>query len=454
MRLRYTLGLAVLLAALLAYIYFVESKQIAEENQTKTIVSVEPAAVTGVTLTYGDRTITLAKGDTGWRVTAPVEAAADATAVDGLLRAISTAEATKTIDDPPADLAPFGLAPPFVTIAVTAGDATVPTLKVGKTTQVSGATYVQRADQPAVLLTGSSFRTAVDKQPRDLRDKTVVTFRDEEIDALTLRGPGGTVALAKQHGAWTITEPAALRADNAAVRALLTTLRTLRATDFANDAPAAADLAAYGLDTPERELTLRAGEREIRVRLGTESEQGVYVQAGDQPTVFVVGKWAAGDLGKGVSELRDKTLLTFDPTAAARIVVTRADGASFTLSAADGGWRLDEAEGAANAATVDAFVGALSRLAGTEVVGESPPQPAAELGLAAPLLTIAVTGKDGAAIGSVRLGAHTPDPPATEHTAQRDGDAAVFALPEHVFKSLDRRREDFLTAAAPPADPS
>ncbi len=453
MRPRYTVALAALLAALCAYIYFVESLDVAAKNAPKMLLSVSADAVRGVTLTYGDRTIALAKGDGGWRLTAPIDAAADPVAVENLLRAVTTAEVTKSIDDASPDLAPFGLAPPFVTIALTTTDAAPPLLKVGKATQVSGATYVQRGEEPAIVLTGAALRIGVDKQPKDLRDKSVVEFRDEDISAVTLRGAEGVVELSKQDGTWAITRPAAHAADNAAVRALLATLRTMQATDFANDAPAAADLAAYGLDAPRRELILRAGaDRELRVRIGTETEQGVYVQAADRPTVFVVGKWAVGDLDKGVNDLRDKTLLTFDPTAAGSIAVAHADGERFTLSRGEGGWTLDGADGAASGPAVEGFVGALSRLTGTAVIGDIPPQAGAEFGLAPPTLTVAVTGRDGAAIGTVRFGAHTPDPPATEYTAQRDGDPAVFALPDFQFKPLDRRRADFVaTAGATPS---
>jgi len=454
MRPRYTVALAALLAALCAYIYFVESLDVAAKNAPKMLLAVGADAIRGVTLTYGDRTIALAKGEGGWRLTAPLGAAADPVAVENLLRAVTTAEVTKSLDDASSDLAPFGLAPPFVTIALTAADATPPILKVGKATQVSGATYVQRGDEPAIVLTGAALRTAVDKQPKDLRDKSVVEFRDADITAITLRGPDGVVELSQQNGTWTITRPSAHAADNAAVRALLATLRTMQATDFANDAPAAADLAAYGLDAPRRELILRAGaDREVRVRIGTETEQGVYVQAADQPTVFVVGKWAAGDLDKGVNELRDKTLLTFDPTAAGTIAVAHAAAERFTLSRGEGGWTLDGAGDALNASAVEGFVGALSRLTGTAVIGDVPPQAGAEFGLAPPALTVAVTGRDGAAIGTVRFGAHTPDPPATEYTAQRDGDPAVFALPDFQFKPLDRRRADFVATAGPTPAP-
>jgi hypothetical protein len=456
MRARYTILLALILVGLGAYLYFVESKQQAESEKKQTLLDVKADDVTGITLTYGDHEIALEQRDGVWRMTKPIDAAADDLAVKNLVRAIADAEVKKTIDDPPQDLLPFGLAPPFVTIAMTTkGGTAVPAIKVGKTTAVSFSTYVQRADKPAVYLTPSSFRSGVDKHAKDLRDKTIVSFNDADISAITLASPGApAVDLAKKDGNWWIEQPARYRADNNAVRALLSTIRNLRATDFANDNPAPADLATYGLTPPQRQLTLHAGaDKTITLDVGNATDQGLYVKAGDRPTAFIVGKWVQSDLGKGVNELRDKTLLTFDPTAASTIAVTRADGANFTLVSKDGQWTLDGADKPTNPATAIAFVGALSRLAGSQIIADSAPD-LAVYGLAPPTMTIRVTGTDGEKLAAVRIGAMTPNPPATQYTAQREGDPAVMQLAEFQFNQLDKKPDDFTRPpAAPPAPP-
>jgi hypothetical protein len=446
MRLRNTAILALLLVALGAYLYFVESKQIAGEDKKDKILDVAADDVTAITLAYPDREIALEKRDGVWHMRKPVDAVADDVTVKNLLRAIAEAEVKKTIDDPPADLAPFGLAQPMATVTLATKDSALPALKIGKTTAVSFSTYVQRADQPKLYLTGSGFHAGMDKQPKDLRDKTIVGFNDGEVTAVTLNGPGGAVGLAKHDGNWQIERPSAHRADNNAVRAFLSTMRNLRATDFANDNPAPADLAAYGLDTPQRQITLRAGDQDVTLQVGKEFEQGLYVRAANRPTVFVVGKWANRDLEKGVNDLRDKTLLTFDPTQAATLEVTRGDSGAFTLAANGGKWSLTGSDQAVDAGAVDTFVGALSRLTGTQVLADS----ATDLsvyGLAPATITVTVRGQDGATIGTVHAGSYSPNPPATEFTAMRDGDPAVFQLRDSQFKQLDKQPGDFVQAA-------
>lgn len=447
MRLRSTLLLAAILAGLGVYLYFVEAKrEVGSEDKKQTLVALNADDATALTLQYGDREIALVKQDATWRLTKPLEAAADDMAVKNLLRAIAEADVKKTIDDPPADLLPFGLAPPFVIVTVSTAAGELPALEVGKNTAVSYSTYVRRADGPTVYLTGSAFRTGVDKQVTDLRDKSIVSYVESDIDTVALVGPGGRVELVKEDGNWWIAEPSRYRADNAAVRSLLSTVRNLRATEFANDNPSPDDLAAYGLEPPQRSLTFRGanGGSPVQLDVGKETEQGLYIKAGDRPTTFIVGKWLGSELDKGVNELRDKTLLSFDPATASRIEVARADGNGFTLESTDGRWVLASSDQPLNAASADAFVGAVSQLAGTRVLAESATDLAA-FGLAEPVLSIAVTGQDGNVIGTVRIGSHNPDPPATQYTAQRTGDAAIMQLGDYQFRQLDKQASDLGT---------
>jgi hypothetical protein len=450
MRLRNTLILALLLIGLGAYLYFVESKQIAEEAKKEKLVELNPDDVTAVTLVYPDREIALEKSDGVWRLTKPVQAPADDITVKNLIRAISDAEVKKTIDDPPQDLAQFGLAQPVATVKLTAQGTALPDLKVGKTTAVSFSTYVQRADQPKIYLTGSAFHTGMDKQVKDLRDKKIVDFKEEEVTRLALRGPEGDVVLVKAEGDWKIEQPAAYRADGNAVRALLSAVRNMRATDFASDAPSEADLTTYGLDNPQRQLVLNAGDgQEIRLLVGKETEEGLYVKPADRPTTFIVGKFLSRDLAKGVDDLRDKTVLSFDPGAATAIEVAHDDGGRFVLRSADGKWSLEGSDQAVDEGAVSSFVSALSRLNGNQVLADAPAD-LAVYGLASPAVTITVKGKDDVLIGTVRAGTSTPNPPTTEYAVKRDDDPTVFQLRDFQFKQLDKQPADFVAAPMPP----
>ena len=124
------------------------------------------------------------------------------------------------------------------------------------------------------------------------------------------------------------------------------------------------------------------------------------------------------DLSKGVNDLRDKTVLSFDPGSATAVEVARGDGGRFTLRSADGKWSLEGSDQPVDDERRRRVRRARSAgSTGSQVLGEAPADLGA-YGLATPALTITVKGKDDVLIGTVRAGSRSPNPPATEYTRQ------------------------------------
>ena len=200
------LVLAVLVAALGGYLYFYEVPKAQKEAEKQKLVGVKDDAVTGIELVYPDRTIALAKGDTGWRLVKPIDAPADEPVVKSLLQAITGAEVQKSLDEMPPDLAPFGLDKPGTVVKLTVKDGTVPPIAVGKNTSIGAKTYIRKGDEPKIYLTAGSIQTAINKQPRELRDKQILAFQDDDvqrIEVVKAGAPAMTLAR-KDKDAWTI----------------------------------------------------------------------------------------------------------------------------------------------------------------------------------------------------------------------------------------------------------
>lgn len=453
MRFRSTLILAVVFLGLGAYLYFVEFERAEQEAKPKRLFTFAADDAVKVALKFPDREIVAQKTDGTWRLTAPLEAAADETTVKNLLRAVAECEVKKTLDDVPESLAPFGLDVPKVTVTVALKDRELPAIKVGKTSPIGNSTYIQRADEPKVYLTNSAFQSAMDKKVKDLRDKRILDFNDDDVRRIALeRGDQATV-LVKSDGTWRIEQPAAHAADPAVVRNFLASLRALRATDFPSED--AADLKPYGLDAPRLTVALSIGadNAETRLLVGKEGEdKSISVKVGHRPTVFSVGEWSYRDLNKTANDFRDKTVLAFDQAAVSEIELAPAEGEPTVLVRGEGGaWSVRGADGTADAERVEQLLTGLAGLKGWEIVTDAPAD-LGEYGLATPQLTITLRGADAAPLGSVRFGSHTPSPPATEYTAQRDGLATVFHVREFQFTQLNKQRADFLPP--PPAAPA
>jgi hypothetical protein len=119
-----------LLAALGAYVYFVELPHDQEEAAKKKLFAFDKATVTEVNLAYPDHSLHLKKDESGkWSLTQPLNTEADETTVANLINAIADAEISRILDEPVQDPALYGLSTPVVKVQVT--------LKDGKTLSVS-----------------------------------------------------------------------------------------------------------------------------------------------------------------------------------------------------------------------------------------------------------------------------------------------------------------------------
>lgn len=447
MRLRSTLILLLILLAFGGYMYFVERPKQEAAGKKATLYAVESDEVTSVTLTYADREVELVKDGDAWKLTKPVQAAGDESAVKNLVNSIVTCEIAKELSEPSTDLEGYGLVTPFVTVSVGAkGDTPLPSTRFGKTTPVGGSAYAQRDGEKAVLLVSSSCRFALDKQIKDLRDKTLIEFKDDEVQAFQIERPGELVGVERKDGAWQL-KPGGHKGDDNAIRTYLSSLRTLRAVEFVDDP--ALDLSIYGLDNPRLRVRMRLDDSsEKTVELGKELDsKNVYVQVLGRDGVYEVGEYTYRNLDKTGRDLRDKTVLPFEVDALQSIEVTRQAGGHYKIMRSGETWTVEGLEGTPNTDVLHEYVGDVHDLSGYEIITDTPSE-LASYGFDNPLLRIALTGKDEKALGTILIG-QIPQDETLDMTAMVEGSSTVYKLRAYVFTRLDR--DPATLVEAPPA---
>lgn len=460
MRPRNTLLLLLVLIALGGYLYWVELPGQEREAESKKLVALKKDAVTGMTLAYPDRTIVLEKSPEGhWRLTSPVAADADDAVVNNMLTAIEVADVSRTLEDVGDKLASYGLAPPEVTVTLTLKEGSVPPLKVGKTTQVGSAAYIQKGDDPKVYIGTMAFQSGMKKQVKDLRDKSVLAFEDQDVRKVELEKDGAVVTAERGEGdKWRITKPSDYPADAAEIRALLASIRGLRADDFVSDDPAA-DLATWGLTDPQLKVTVWTGKDAAQKTLlfgkfkdDEPSKKGIYAKRGELPAVVTLPDFALKNVDKSVSTLRDKTVLTFAKEQAAKLAVTRKDGLGYTLVKRDGAWHIEEAgEGAERGPTMTRFLDDLAAFKGTDIMSEDPSADLREWGLGTPDMTVVVSDAEGKTLGTL-IGARGPEPvgdPNAKAFVSAAGSGIVYVVKPFVYDRIDKKRTDFRDAPKP-----
>jgi hypothetical protein len=443
-----TVALVLVLAGLGAYIYFVESDKPAPgtEPNEKVFAGVESGQINEVRITAGGETTVLVKKDAGWQLTEPAATDADPTEASSLATNIASMEQTRVVDENAADLAPYGLAQPRITLAFKGEGGKSGEVHLGDKTPTQGDLYAVKPGDKRVFLVSSYLETTFDKKPFDLRDKRVVKFERDQVDALEVARGRDAIKLSRTGSDWKVDQPVAGRADYAAVEGLLTRMSTAGMASIVADG--ADDLKQYGLDAPDMRITLGAGSSQAVLEIGGTSESGQrYARDKARSMVFTLDTTLADDLTKSFDDYRKKDLFESRPFSTDRLRLTRATGGqpktwSFAKTTVEGSdtWKVTPEGGEAadvDRAKMDDLLNKLSALRVTTFV-----DPGRRAGLDAPVLNVGVS-YDGGKFERVKIGRV-----GTQHFGNREGEAATGEVDA---AAVDAALQALDAALVPPA---
>lgn len=193
----------------------------------------------------GDWSQELEPFNSGWKITRPYSAIADATEVQRLLDALEAAPRFETIslrdqEKRGLETESFGLDLPRARIVVGVG-TTRYELLVGADAPVSNQVFVCHANDKSVHVTSSSIIECLPSDTETLRDRALVHSDPKRIDGIDIRRPGRSfVRLQRKDKYWMITQPFAAAADGAFVNCLLSTICSTRIEKFRSDYSGAA----------------------------------------------------------------------------------------------------------------------------------------------------------------------------------------------------------------------
>lgn len=416
--------LLIVAAGLGGYIYFVEMKRDPAADTAATtrekVFTFAAGTIEEVEITNASSEVTRAtRKDAAWALVAPEAAEADITEISTVVSSLESLERVKVIDENPASAEAFGLAPARIRIAFkTEGDATPKVLLIGNKTPTGGDLYAKVDGAPEVFLIGAFLEDTFNRKPFDLREKTVLKFAREDVDAITLAQGATRVGLAKTGNDWRLTTPAGARADAAAVDALLSQLSQARMTGISAADAATAKLGEYGLDKPQAVVTVGAGSAKAELAIGKkQDETHVYARDLSRPLIFSVDKTLLDELLKKADDYRVKDVFAFRSFTATGLDLT-SGGQTYTFAKAkaEGENTLEKwsqtapAEKAVDATKFDDLLMTLSNLraesfAATAVTGGDSITVTARFGDAsAPQAETVTLRKVGAVVHAIRTG--------------------------------------------------
>ncbi len=444
MKLGRILVLLLLVGGLGAYLYWVEVPKARQEATKAKLIDAPADDITAIDLVFPDRELALGKQNGAWRITKPIDAPADDTAVKTLLTSLTGAEIQKSLDSAASDLATFGLDKPDPIVKLATAKGELPPIAVGKNAAIGGKTYVRVGDEAKVTLVPGTIKVALNKQPKDLRDKSLLSFKDDDVTRVDIAPTGAPpVAIVKKDKDVWMIEPGDQPADITEVRSYLSSLRSTRAVDFPDT-----DVAAAGLDKPRLAVTVGLGKDSQTLQIGNDTTQGtqkqIFAKRADQPTVVTLGDWSFRTLGKDAWQFRDKTVLGFGNDRVGRVVLERKAGPGATLVHGEpGGWTVEN-EKQSKGGAIQRFIDDLRDLKGS-AIAEEPAKNPKRFGLDAPELRLTIVDREQKPMGTVLL-AKKDD----KYYAMREGGPTIFEIRDYMYHRLDKQQGDFVGVDAPP----
>ena len=339
-----TLIVVALALALGAFVYFYDSKHSvappSAEASRKPAFSVQADDITGLTIKRKIGNAVFTKQGNAWLITQPVSTRADQMAISGIVNDLSSAKVQRSFAPPAGgNLSNYGLDQPAVTIEFQSKAGARHMLRLGDKDFSGDAVYALVDASKNVDLLPVSLLDETAQPISQLRDRSLLDLNASEITGITLDDPSGTIAVTKNGSTWQITKPKQAPADSAAVDALASSLSTNQFTNVASETPD--NLAKYGLTHPAVTVDVTTkGGKQFHLLIGKKTGDAYYARDAARPMVFQVSSTVRDALDKKFFDLRDKSILHFDPANLATVEIHNANGTIECSQGKVGDWTV------------------------------------------------------------------------------------------------------------------
>jgi hypothetical protein len=162
-----------------------------------------------------------------------------------------------------------------------------------------------------------------------------------QIEQIRIAKPGSDpVVLKKVSDIWQITAPKALAADSEAVGPLTGALSSIDTDRMIDEHPASLD--PYGLNATATEIDITAkGGKTTKLLIGSATPSGSdnYAKLESDPKVYTIASSVKTGFDKGLDDLRDKRLLSFNQNKLTSLTLA-AKGPEIQFAKKDGEWQI------------------------------------------------------------------------------------------------------------------
>jgi Domain of unknown function (DUF4340) len=270
---------------------------------------------------------------------------------------------------------------------------------------------------------------------------TILNVDPGNVTGVTLKVKGEPdVTLARlSGGAWQITAPQSVPADQEQVSMLLSTLAPLTAQEVVtSNVEPAGNLSQFGLTAPSMEVDIeQKGKPEQRLLFGDDTPVGgnTYTMLSGDARIFTASNDAKRGLNKTEMDLRDKRLITIPSDKMTHIELTHG-GQTIALAHTASGWALEKPQAyRTDSIAADTLA---DSIAGAQMQATQPDAKEAEAGFArgTPVATVKITSPSGTQTLEVRKDKDA-------NYAQSSAVAGVYQVDSSLTDGLNKTADDF-----------
>jgi hypothetical protein len=367
-----------------------------------------------------------------WQIIQPVATEADQSTAGGIVDQIASARVAQTEPGSEDRRKAYGLDPAQISIDFQLANGAKHSILLGNQDFTNEYAYAIVDGGQSVSLLPQLLATSAGKSLDDMRDRAVLHFATEDVNAIDLKNSTGGVTLSKAGDQWKIEKPEAVGAGHDAVSSLLDAVNDAKFVSVVSETPD--NLAKYGLATPA--ITFSAvntkGQKNTLI-VGKKDGNAYFARDDSRPTIFRIDADLEGKLAETFADLRDKQILHADTSDLKSFQLQTARG-SFTLVPKPGDpaeWIFDSpADQKGKAAASWKVLDPLGSMQAEEVIDH--PSPAQLAQLSNPAVHVTLTGKDGKDL-NLRVSNLTGD----AAYAQVDGTPALFKIKKSDFDQLN-----------------
>ena len=431
---------AVVLLALVGGLYWSNHHKPEESSASKTdtppkILSLNEADITKVDLKKktGEE-VALAKNAGGkWEMTEPKQLPVDQDAVSSMVTTLASLNSDRLVEDKASNLNQYGLTEPALKVTITKKDGKTQELLIGDDTPTGSGAFAKLENDPRIFTVASYNKTSIDKGPKDLRDKRLLTVESDKISRLELinqsKGKSQDIEFGRDKDQWQIVKPKPLRADGLQVEELVRKLKDAKMDTTVSDEDAKKAVSAFASGTPVAtvKVTDPSGAQELQVR---KNKDDYYAKSSIVAGAFKVSNDLGTGLDKSLDDFRNKKLFDFgfsDPNK-----IEMHDGSkSYLLTKSGEDWMSNGKK--MDVTSVQSFLDKLRDLSASKFV---------DTGFTTPAIDITVTSNDNKRVEKVLI-AKAGD----KYIAKRENEPAQYELESKTVDDLQKAASDVKPAS-------